>query len=88
MLEKYTRKIYHNCFARNKDGTRIEIDWDNGGKVHLWGRGADDQFWSTKIYNARVRNRKCKDNAQKRQMNNRKKSPAEIPLLKYIIKCK
>ena len=64
MSEKHTRKNYHNPFTRNNEGTRIEIGWDNGKKCMY--EGTDEQFWSRKICNADVRNRKVQRRCTKK----------------------
>ena len=78
MSDENTKTIYHNCYTRNHGGARIEIEWVKGEKC-TYG-GTNNQFWDRKIYNMRVRNRKFKNDARKRIMNNRKKSPVKIPL--------
>ena len=50
--------IYHNCYQRNNDGTRVMIDWENSEQC-LTG-GTSDPFWARKLHNKLTRNRKSK----------------------------
>ena len=37
MSDENTKTIYHNCYTRNHDGERIEIEWDKEEKCTYGG---------------------------------------------------
>ena len=47
MLQNVEQKLYHTCFTRKKDGTRVFIDWDNDERC-ITG-GTNDTFWDKKV---------------------------------------
>ena len=56
------KNLYHTCFTRNDDGTRVLINWDNGERC-ITGM-ADDPFWNRKLYNKLKRSRVAKKAAE------------------------
>ena len=70
LSQNIKQNLYHTCFTRNKDRTRVLIDWDNR---------QNNLFWDTKLYNELNRNRKSKRLAQK-NLTKRKNSSGHIPL--------
>ena len=43
------KNLYHTCFTRNCDGTRVLINWDNVKRC-ITGM-TEDPFWDRKLYN-------------------------------------
>ena len=43
------KNLYHTCFTRNGEGTRVLINWDNGERC-ITGM-TEDPFWDRKLYN-------------------------------------
>ena len=56
MLKISKQKLFHTCFTRNDDRTRVLIDWDNDKRCVTG--GTNDAFWDRKLYNKLERNRK------------------------------
>ena len=76
MPKNSKQKLYHTCFTRNNDGTRVLIDWDNGKRC-IPG-GTNQSFWDRKLYNELERNRKSKEAPQK---NLTKRKMSKRPIL-------
>ena len=58
------KNLYHTCFTRNDDGTRILINLGKGEKC-IMGMN-EDPFWDRKLYNELKRSRKAKEAANER----------------------
>ena len=58
------KNLYHTCFTRNDDGTRILINLNKGEKC-IMGMN-EDRFWDRKLYNELKRSRKAKEAANER----------------------
>ena len=50
--------LYHTCFTRNENGTRILIKRDNAER-HITGM-TEDSFWDRKLYSELKRDRLAK----------------------------
>ena len=66
--------LYHTCFTRNDDRTRILVNLDTGKQCTLG--MTEDPFWDRKLYNELKRQRIAKKaaNEHKKKDKNKKKN--------------
>ena len=77
--------IYHTCFTRNNDETRVLIGRDNDEQFVIG--GTNDPFWDRKLYYELKRSRKSKKvgNEKLRQSFAKRKKTLALFHCKYVV---
>ena len=70
--------MYHTCFTRNDDGTRVLVDLDKGEEC-VSGM-TEERFWDKKLYDVLKRGRTAEKQKLSAQYLTRSKSKGYISL--------